>query len=89
LGVPASSGGHFLFELRIRPPEAPGPLHKFLLNGAFILAFRLRCAVSEVSFVYFGGTYGSGVPGLIAGYFWNEARCSSKICPAGYRTQKS
>jgi integrase len=23
---------------------------------------------------YFGGTYGSGVPGLIGGYFWSEAR---------------
>jgi len=37
---------------------------------------------------YLGGTYGSGAPGLIGGYFWNEARWSSKIFPAGYRTQK-
>jgi hypothetical protein len=38
------------------------------------------------SLVYLGGAYGSGAPGLIGGYFWNEARWSSKIFPAGYRT---
>jgi hypothetical protein len=62
-------------------------------------ANRVRCAILMAQGaavrlfpydrrVYFGGTYGSGAPGLIGGYFPSEARWSSKICPAGYLIQR-
>src|SRR5438876_9072096 len=49
---------------------------------------RLQCLVRwSVPIAYFGGTYGSGVPGLIGGYFCKLASSSRMIFSMGCLTQ--